>query len=380
MSKLKAMAAVLAVIAFFAYCMWISPFLFGNRIRSEMKQDSILKYDAGANIYIASKDDNSKVYFGQSGSYKFYGTGALTYMASPKSEQSAFRSGFNLLIEGGSLELKTGQADILTGSVSPNGQFLALLSIDGILTIHEISTGRVTYKTKHTLGLSNPLNTVLQSYPFFYWTDQGLITKRPIGDETAWKKKRYYPKDIMNITNNEHDLMWDSTAPPPILSIDPSTGNVNEIIIYKKNTQICNVIGQIDSTNIFVQAASSEYSEPGPFIFSLNTQTSEMTKLYYPFPVHYKNDVFSNLSGNKIYHIIDKTLVYSIASAKSMSDPIAVKLPELDGEKLTPDKIESLRVTSKGYLCFRHIKTAKTYLLDPDTGVYVEIPKERYPY
>lgn len=115
MSKLKAMAAVLAVIAFFAYCMWISPFLFGNRIRSEMKQDSILKYDAGANIYIASKDDNSKVYFGKSGSYKFYGTGALTYMESPKSESNAFRSGFNLLIEGGNLELKTGQADILTG-------------------------------------------------------------------------------------------------------------------------------------------------------------------------------------------------------------------------------------------------------------------------
>lgn len=377
MSKLKAVAVILAVIAFFGYCMWLSPFLFGNRIRSEMLKDSILKYDSGANIYIASKDDNSKVYFGKSGSYKFYGTGALTYMASPKSQESEFRSGFNLLIEGGNLELKTGQADILTGSVSPNGQFLALLKIDGKLSIYNISTGKTTYESTEAFIFGNPLKQNSSSYPYFYWTDQGLIVQQI---------------DVVSVTNNEipklfpwqkdNQIIWGKSSSSlfdflnkniriELISIEPSTGNINKITANNSNDKILRAIGFIDADNLLVYYTSGN-QEKKQAIMSLKTSIiSELPDL--------PTDIIC-ISNDKLFFVKDNVLVSSTITAKSSSAPASINLPELDDEKLAPDKIANLRVTSKGYLYFRHIKTAKTYLLDPDTGVYVEIPKERYPY
>lgn len=413
MRNLKAMAVILAVIAFFAYCMWISPFLFGNRIRSEMTQDSILKYDAGANIYIASKDDNSKVYFGQSGSYKFYGTGALTYMASPISTYSSFRSGFNLLIEGGSLELKTGQADILTGSVSPNGQFLALLKIDGKLSIYNISTGKPTYESTESYIFSNPLKHNNSSYPYFYWTNQGLIVQKKNNQSTSSShkdieipltyfeekakeaqltadntkkeseqkdKERKFTEDETEIIGR-YDLAtntWTNNISNSneiqVVSIEPTTGNVN--VIPTKNSEECllETIGSIDTDNLLVSYESTKTGQQTKHLGFLNLATSAFIEL----PELSTNIV--GISNEKLIIVKDNVLVYSNVSSKSASAPIAINLPKLDGEQLNPQNIENLRVTSKGYLYFRHIKTAKTYLLDPDTGVYVEIPKERYPY
>ena len=378
MSRLKAITAVLAVIAFFAYCMWISPFLFGNRIRSEILKDSILKYDAGANIYIASKDDNSKVFFGKSGSYKFYGTGALTYMESPKSESNVFRSGFNLLIEGGNLELKTGQADILTGSVSPNGQFLVLLKIDGKLSIYNISTGKTTYESTESFIFANPLKPNNSSYPYFFWTDQGLIVQKNI-DSSANNNNiiKLFPwqtdnQMVWGKESNSLSKFASKHIKTELVSIEPTTGNVNIIPTNDSKIGLFCSIGIIDADNLLIS-----YISPNSLIDSLglfNLKTSTITEL---------PDLPSNIIGfsnGKLYFVKDNVLVYSTISSKKTSAPVAVNLPELDGEKLAPDKIENLRVTSKGYLSFRHIKTAKTYLLDTDTGVYVEIPKERYPY
>ena len=412
MSKLKAMAVVLTVIAFFAYCMWLSPFLFGNRVRSEMTQDSILKYDSGANIYIASKDDNSKVYFGKSGNYKFYGTGALTYMESPKSQETAFRSGFNLLIEGGSLELKTGQADILTGSVSPNGQFLALFKIDGKLSIYNISTGKTTYESTESYIFGNPLKQFNSSYPYFYWTDQGLIVAKKyvtITSNTSSKEDIEHPLTFYEEKAKETQLTEDKTDKNSeqknedrqftedeteiigsydmrtntwtnnmfnsnliqLVSIEPTTGNINIIPTNNSKMGLVCAIGIVDADNLLVSYISNS---PADTLGVFNLKTSVITEL---------PDLSANIVGfsnGKLYYVKDNVLVYSNISAKSASAPVSINLPELDGEKLAPDKIENLRVTSKGYLYFRHIKTAKTYLLDTDTGVYVEIPKERYPY
>jgi hypothetical protein len=412
MNKLKAVATVFVVIAFFAYCMWLSPFLFGNRIRSEMLKDSILKYDSGANIYIASKDDNSKVYFGKSGVYKFYGTGALTYMASPKSQESDFRSCFNLLIEGGNLELKTGQADILTGSVSPNGQFLALLKIDGKLSIHNISTGKTTYESTESFIVGNPLKQNNSSYPFFYWTDQGLIVAKknnPIVSNTSNKEDIEHPLTFYEEKAKETQLTEDKTDKNSeqkneerqftedeteiigsydmrtntwsnnifnsnliqLVSIEPTTGNINIIPTNNSKVELLYAIGIVDADNLLVSYIfNSPADAPGVF----NLRTSIITEL-----PDLPTDIIG-FSNDKLFFVKDNVLVSSTITAKSSSAPASINLPELDGEKLAPDKIENLRVTSKGYLYFRHIKTAKTYLLDPDTGVYVEIPKERYPY
>lgn len=412
MSKLKAMATILVVIAFFAYCMWISPFLFGNRIRSEMTQNSILKYDSGANIYIASKDDNSKVYFGKSGNYKFYGTGALTYMESPKSQETAFRSGFNLLIEGGSLELKTGQADILTGSVSPNGQFLALFKIDGKLSIYNISTGKTTYESTETFIYGNPLKQNNSSYPYFYWTDQGLIVAKKyvtITSNTSSKEDIEHPLTFYEEKAKETQLTEDKTDKNSeqknedrqftedeteiigsydmrtntwtnnmfysnliqLVSIEPTTGNINIIPTNDSKVGLFSAIGIVDADNLLV---SYILNSPADTLGVFNLKTSTITE---------PPDLPANIAGfsnGKLYFVKDNVLVYSTITSKSASAPVSINLPELDGEKLAPDKIENLRVTSKGYLYFRHIKTAKTYLLDTDTGVYVEFPKERYPY
>ena len=373
MSKFKAAIVVVAVAAFFGLCIWLSPNLFGNRIRGELTKDSILKYDSGAKVYIASKDDNSKVFFGQSSKYRFYGTGALTMMESPNSTYSNFRSGFNLLIEGGNLELKTGQADILTGSVSPNGQFLALLKVDGKLSIYEISTGKTTYETDKSHFVENPLNTNLSSYPYFYWSDQGLITIKTQNhltegalDPTDWLNSRRDTDD--RLTKPKSATSIDDSS---IESIDPSTGNANQIDIYQSESEIKFILGAIDSKNLLVITIQKDKQ---PQICSFNLETSTLTKLS-----EYNPPVFGYY-GNKLFYAKDSILVYSKVTFKGLETPIKIDLPKLDDEQLNPDNIENLRVTSKGYLYFRHIKTAKTYLLEPVSGVYVEIPKERYPY
>lgn len=369
MTKFKTVIVAIAIVAFLGYCVWLSPHLFGNRIKSEMVADSLLKYDQGAGVYLASKNDSSKVFFGQSGKYRLYGTGALTLKASPKEGATSFGSGFNLFIEGGDLELKAGQADILTGSVSPNGQFLAMMNINGNLSIYEISTGKKTYESKESFINTDPIKGSPIEYPGFFWTDQGLIVQK-------------YKDSAM--INSESEILgtydmatntWvsDKDIAPMVVSIEPATGNENEIPIENKEIQFNKIIGIIDSENLMITFTTNGK------VFSnnigrFNLSTSEITKMdNIELPIIGSHD-------KVVFFSKDKALVYSKITAKSASTPVAVKLPELDGEKLTPELIENLRVTSRGYLYFRHIKTAKTYLLEPITGVYVEIPKERYPY
>lgn len=373
MTKFKTVIVAIAIVAFLGYCVWLSPNLFGNRIKSEMVADSLLKYDQGAGVYLASKNDSSKVFFGQSGKYRFYGTGALTLKASPKEDATSFGSGFNLLIEGGDLELKAGQADILTGSVSPNGQFLALMNINGILSIYEISTGKKTYESKEIFINTDPIKGGPIEYPGFFWTDQGLIAHKPIGSKTdgyrqlfPWQKsapawgKNISVSEIKNISQ--------------LVSVEPATGNINDLPNEDPEKKYSNVIGKIDSENLLIFFSSINDNNISSNIGKLNVLTSEISKsnILQTINLGYHN--------NNLFYIKDGTIVYTKITAKSASTPVAVNLPELDGEKLTPELIENLRVTSRGYLYFRHIKTAKTYLLEPITGVYVEIPKERYPY
>ncbi len=369
MTKFKTVIVAVAIVAFLGYCVWLSPNLFGNRIKGEMVADSLLKYDQGAGVYLASKDDNSKVFFGQSGKYRFYGTGALTLKASPKEGTTSFGSGFNLLIEGGNLELKAGQADILTGSVSSSGQFLALMNINGILSIFEITSGNQTYESKENFVHYNPIGRSTVEFPGFYWTDQGLIVQKY--KDSAMVDSGSEIIGTYDMTTNT----WASNKDivPMIVSIEPTTGNENEIPIENKEIELRNIFGTIDSDNLLITFSSSN-KDISNDIGKLNLSTSEIIKM--------ENIQFPTIGfhDNAAFFLKDHTLVYSKITAKSASAPIAVKLPELDGEQLTPELIENLRVTSKGYLHFRHIKTAKTYLLDPISGVYVEIPKERYPY
>jgi hypothetical protein len=372
MSRFKAVAVMVAVIAFLGYCVWLSPNLFGNRIRNEMVADSLLKYDRGADVYIASKDDNSKVYFDQSGKYKFFGTGALALKASPVGGEKSIANGFNLLIEGGELEIKSGQADILTGSVSPNGQYLALLKVDGRLSIYEISTGKTKYETDKTYFVQNPLRSGIVSYPFFFWSSNGIITFKTNYLDLYTNKTSENPSDWITARREILTGKNDQNSESIIESIEPSTGNINQIDFYQSNMVLTHIVGSIDDDSVLILATTLDV-QPLQFL-SFNLQTSSVTKIieYLPGVIGYHD--------NALYFIKDNTLVYSNISAKSASTPVAIDLPTLDGEKLTPDLIENLRVTSKGYLHFRHIKTAKTYLLEPVSGVYVEIPIERYPY
>ena len=381
MKSYKITLSVLICAGFLVVCLYFRGDFLGDSIRSRMLASNILKFDSSAGIFIASKDDNSKVLQADTGKLRIFGVGALIKQGS----KDGYGGGFNLLIEGTDSPFLLGKANILIATLSPDNRFLATVSVEGIINIINLEDGAIKYgkngDKKAMIG--DPFKAGDSMSPFIFWTKRGLVYNEFFEESkermiTQIIIDQRFPNIQLTLTNWDNpDDVNDTTNKNKryvIKLADPETGEDETLKFSEDDKNLFRLVGQISPNELLIKKIPRDTILDSNLV-SLKLDDATLTRLtglgtdYFGFQSYPEKPILFYINPDSLQN-----------QKLDGSNPTKIKLPTLDKDEVRVDQIENVRMTSKGFIFFTVPSLQKSFLLDPKSEIWTEIPKDRVPY
>lgn len=337
MKYVKLVLSVAACLAFIVAIFFIRGDFITRRIQADMLSSNLLEFDKGSSTFISRRDDSSQIVFDDG---RIKGFGALTSVS-----DGATTGGFTIEVQG----MTEKPSGILTAALSSDGKYLATISTSHELKVYRTSDSQILpFKEPIKILASNPLASSQISFPFIFWTNEGLVYNVSIQDEIVWgvkDKTKVFPRLYVPETM-EHKLLVDSD-------------------------NLIEAIGKIDNSILLLLETPRDITLPKKLLAYKDGKTEELDADSNFF-------AFSQIPNPSFFYNEDGKI--KIAKTSNPKEKTDLSLLQIDDKQITANETANLRITSRGYLCFEVPAFDKTYLLDPWSGIYVEVPDGKAPY
>lgn len=334
---LKLVLSVVACLAFIVAVFFFRGDFMVRRIQEDMLSCNILEFDKGSSTYISRINDSSQVVFDDG---KIKGFGALTSV-----QDGENTGGFTIEVQ----DMTEKPNGVLYATLSQDGKYLATISTSKELKIYKTSDNKILpFKEPIKILVTNPFSSSQASFPYVFWTNEGLVYNVRVQDEIVWGIKdktvvfpRLYVPETM-----EHKLLTDSE-------------------------NLIQAIGKIDNKTMLLLETPRDVTLPKKLLVYRNGQTEQFDAdaSFFAFSQTPNPSFFYNEEGK-----------IKIAKASNPKEKTDLPLSQIGDKQITADETANLRITSRGYLYFEVPASGKSYLIDPWSGVSVEVPDGKVPY
>lgn len=337
MKYIKLVLSVAACLAFIVAIFFIRGDFMTRRIQANMLSSNLLEFDKGSSTYISRRDDSSQIVFDEG---RIKGFGALTSVS-----DGVTTGGFTIEVPG----MTEKPSGVLTAALSTDGKYLATISTSHELKVYRTSDSQMLpFKEPIKAIASNPLASSQTSFPFIFWTNEGLAYNVSVQDEIVWgvkDKTQVFPRLYIPETM-EHKLLVDSD-------------------------NLIQAIGKAYNDMLLLLETPRDITLPKKLLAYKNGKTEE-------FDADPNFFAFSQIPNPSFFYNEDGKI--KISKASNPKEKNDLPLQQVDGKQITANETANLRITSRGYLCFEVPASGKTCMIDPWSGIYVEVPDGKAPY